>query len=110
MKARPGCLWALLVLGVVALSFVGGMVAFNFIMAYSVRHGAEINVPPLTGLTVEQAEGVAQRQNLRVRLMGERFNPTVPTGIILENRGGNSDRYLPAAIFDNLDFAPGLML
>jgi beta-lactam-binding protein with PASTA domain len=84
MRARPGCLWALLVLGVVALSFVGGMVAFNFIMAYSVRHGAEMNVPPLTGLTVEQAEGVARDQNLRVRLMGERFSPTVPTGIILE--------------------------
>ncbi len=84
MKARSGCLWIFVVAMVVGVSFVGGAVVFNFIMAYSVRHGKEITVPQLRGLAFERARQVAEDANLRVRKEGERFSATVPPGFVLE--------------------------
>jgi beta-lactam-binding protein with PASTA domain len=84
MKARSGCLWTIFLVAVVGFSFLGGVVAFNFIMAYSVRHGKEITVPQLRGLTLEKAERVAGDTGLRVRTVGERFSARVPPGFVLE--------------------------
>ncbi len=84
MSMRSGCLWFVLVVAVIGLSFIGGVVAFNFIMAYSVRHGEEITVPQLKGLAFDKAECVAKGAKLRLRKEGERFSATVPPGFVLE--------------------------
>lgn len=84
MIGRSRVVTFFLVLAVAGLSFLAGMVAFNFIMAYSVKHGEEITIPQLEGLALAEAELLARQANLRVRKVGERFSGVVPPGFVLE--------------------------
>jgi beta-lactam-binding protein with PASTA domain len=84
MKRRSGVLWPVLVAAVAGFCFIAGVVAFNFIMAYSVKRGEEITVPRLVGLSLSKAERVAGQADLEVRKVGERFSATVPPGFVLE--------------------------
>ncbi|MCK4546507.1 MAG: PASTA domain-containing protein [Candidatus Eisenbacteria sp.] len=82
--SRSGSLWLVLVVVVAGLSFAGGVVVFNFVMAYSVGHGEEIAVPQLVGLGLDRAKRVAGEANLRIHKVGERFSASVPPGFVLE--------------------------
>ena len=83
---RSGAVTLLLVLVVALCSFVAGMVAFNFIMAYSVGHGGEITVPELTGLPLAEAQRLGRELDLPVQEEGQRFSASMPPGFVLEQR------------------------
>ena len=74
-------LWMAL-LAVVA--FATGLFLFNnFVMPRFIHVNAEVRVPDLTNLTVEQAEKQVTALNLQLSRAGERYDPSVPSGFIV---------------------------
>lgn len=66
------------------LAFVTGLFLFNNFVAPQLIHGnAEIRVPDLANLTLEQAERTLRATGLQLSRAGERFDPSVPRGFIL---------------------------
>jgi len=77
---------ALVWLVAVALAaFVVGLVVFNnMVMPGLVHRAGEVRVPDLSNLTFEQAEQIMREIGLQVSRGGERFDPSVPRGFIVE--------------------------
>jgi len=84
-KSRRERLAAFLyLLGFSILAFVTGLYLFNNLVAPQLIHGnAEIRVPDLANLTIEQAERTLKPTGLPLSRAGERFDPSVPRGFIL---------------------------
>ncbi len=73
---------AVVVLAVAA--FATGVFVFNYmVMPRLIHSSAEVKVPDLTNLTVEQAEKQLAPGGLRLSRAGERFDPSVPSGFII---------------------------
>jgi beta-lactam-binding protein with PASTA domain len=73
--------------GIAVLAVVGfgtGLFVFNnLIMPRFIHVNAEVKVPDLTNLTIEQAEKQVSALHLQLSRAGERFDPSVPSGFIL---------------------------
>lgn len=75
---------ALSLVGLSLLAFATGLFIFNsFVMPRLIHSDAEVKVPDLANLTLEQAEKMLRPLGLRVSRAGERFDPSVPRGFIL---------------------------
>jgi len=88
--AAPKRSWRKRLLGFVsvlalALSAFGtGLLIFNNVVMPRLIHGnAEVRVPDLGNLTLEQAEKTLVPLGLQLSRAGERFDPSVPRGFIL---------------------------
>jgi beta-lactam-binding protein with PASTA domain len=74
----------LFLVGFSILAFAVGLFVFNGLVAPRLIHGnAEIRVPDLANLTLEQAERTLRPTGLPLSRAGERFDPSVPRGFIL---------------------------
>ena len=70
--------------GLAILAFATGLLLFNYLLMPRFIHGqGEVRVPDLTNLTLEQAEKHVAPQRLQISRAGERFDPSVPTGMIV---------------------------
>ena len=73
--------------GIAALAVLGfatGLFVFNnLIMPRFIHVNAEVKVPDLANLTIEQAERQISALHLQLSRAGERFDPSVPSGFIL---------------------------
>ena len=68
-----------------ALAFATGMVLFNgLLMPQLVHRGGEVRVPDLTNLSEDQAEQALRTAGLALSHAGERFDPGVPRGLVLQ--------------------------
>src|ERR1051326_1107007 len=75
----------LLTAGVALLAFVIGLSVFNsLLMPRFIHREGEVRVPELANLTVEQAQKVLEPTGLPLSRAGERFDPDVPTGRIVQ--------------------------
>ena len=72
------------VLGVAVLAFVTGIVLFDHLVMPRLIHGvAEVRVPDLTNLSLEEGEKLLGALGLRLSRAGERFDTVVPRGLIV---------------------------
>jgi serine/threonine-protein kinase len=72
------------VFGLAVLAFAVGLFIFNdVIMPRLIHTEAEVRVPDLANLTLEQAEHVLRPLGMQLSRAGERFDPSVPRGFIL---------------------------
>ncbi len=70
--------------GLAVLAFATGLVLFNnLIMPRLIHSAAEVRLPDLTNLTLEQAERTLRPMQIAVSRAGERFDPSVPRGFIV---------------------------
>jgi serine/threonine-protein kinase len=75
---------ALSVAGLAMLAFATGLFLFNsFVMPRLIHSDAEVRVPDLANLTLDQAERLLRPLGLRLSRAGERFDPSMPRGFIL---------------------------
>ncbi|NOT34957.1 MAG: PASTA domain-containing protein [Candidatus Eisenbacteria bacterium] len=83
-KTRP-LVTALFLIGFAMLAFITGLVLFNSVLMPRVIHGVgQVEVPELSNLTFEQAQRVVGPASLKLERRGERFDPTVPRGFVLD--------------------------
>jgi len=79
-RVREAFVFALVAVAAFALGFE----IFNgVVMPRLIHSSAEVEVPDLGNLTLEQAERVLRPQGLLLSRAGERFDPSVPRGFIL---------------------------
>ena len=72
-------------LGCALLAFATGIVLFNAVVMPRLVHGVnDVRVPQLVGLTLDQAEQTLRPLGLQLSRAGERFDPSVPRGFVLE--------------------------
>ena len=75
---------ALSVAALAIAAFITGLFLFNnLVMPRFIHVNAEVRVPDLTNLTVDQAEKQVSALHLQLSRAGERFDPAVPSGFIL---------------------------
>jgi len=76
---------ALLLLVLAGAAFLTGMVVFNGLVMPQLIHGrGEARVPDLASLSEAQAEQALRATGLRLSRSGERFDPAVPRGLVLQ--------------------------
>jgi serine/threonine-protein kinase len=86
-RRRPGrgLRTALLLILLAGGAFATGMALFNGLVMPQLIHGrGEVRVPDLSSLSVDQAEETLQQLGLRLSRSGERFDPAVPRGLVLQ--------------------------
>jgi serine/threonine-protein kinase len=65
-------------------AFFPGLGIFNYVlMPRWVHQGEEVRVPDISNLKVRQAEALLDKNDLRLSIRGEQFDPNVPRGFIL---------------------------
>ncbi|MGH7740696.1 MAG: PASTA domain-containing protein [Candidatus Eiseniibacteriota bacterium] len=75
---------AFVMTGLAMLAFATGLLLFNYLLMPRFIHGqAEVRVPDLTNLTLDQAEKQVAGLHLQISRAGERFDPSAPSGFIL---------------------------
>lgn len=75
---------AFALLGLALVAFATGLVLFNnMVMPRLIHSAAEVRLPDLTNLTLEQAERTMRPMQIAVSRAGERFDPSVPRGFII---------------------------
>jgi serine/threonine-protein kinase len=83
-RRRGQVIALLVVLGAALAAFATGLIVFNNMVMPRFIHGtAEVNVPDLANLNVDQAEQALRPLGLVMSRAGERFDPSVPRGFIL---------------------------
>jgi len=81
---RRRLLGMLSVLALALSAFATGLLIFNnVVMPRLIHSNAEVRVPDLAGLTLEQGEKTLAPLGLQLSRAGERFDPAVPRGFIL---------------------------
>lgn len=76
---------ALLLLVLAGAAFATGLALFNGLVMPQLIHGrGEVRVPDLASLSVEGAEQSLRQLGLKLSRSGERFDPAVPRGLILQ--------------------------
>jgi eukaryotic-like serine/threonine-protein kinase len=86
-RRRPGRAQrtAMLLLVLAGAAFATGLALFNGLVMPQLIHGrGEVRVPDLTSLSVEQAEQSLRQSGLKLSRSGERFDPAVPRGLVLQ--------------------------
>jgi serine/threonine-protein kinase len=86
-RRRPGrgLRTALLLLVLAGGAFATGLTLFNSLVMPQLVHGrGEVRVPDLASLSEEQAEQALRPVGLRLSRAGERFDPVMPRGLILQ--------------------------
>jgi beta-lactam-binding protein with PASTA domain len=86
-RRRPGRAQrtALLLLVLAVAAFATGMALFNGLVMPQLIHGrGEVRVPDLTSQSVNQAEESLRQLGLKLSRSGERFDPAMPRGLILQ--------------------------
>jgi eukaryotic-like serine/threonine-protein kinase len=84
-RARGGLRSALLFVLLAVVAFVTGLVLFNGLVMPQLIHGrGEVRVPDLARLGEDQAEQALRDAGLRLSHAGERFDPEVPRGLVLQ--------------------------
>jgi beta-lactam-binding protein with PASTA domain len=65
-------------------AFVIGLIVFNYLLMPGLIHSkAEVQVPNLQRVTLEQAESILATHGLQISRAGERFDPDVPRGFVI---------------------------
>jgi eukaryotic-like serine/threonine-protein kinase len=71
-------------LGVALAAFVTGLILFDHVLMPRLIHGvAEVRVPDLSNLSLEEGEKLLGAVGLRLTREGERFDAAVPRGLIV---------------------------
>jgi len=86
-RRRPGraLRTALLLVGLAGAAFATGLALFNGLVMPQLIHGrGEVRVPDLSSLSVDRAEETLRQLGLKLSRAGERFDPSVPRGLILQ--------------------------
>lgn len=86
-RRRPGraVRTAILLLVLAGGAFATGIALFNGLVMPRLIHGrGEVRVPDLASLSVEQAEQALRELGLKLSRSGERFDPAVPRGLVLQ--------------------------
>jgi beta-lactam-binding protein with PASTA domain len=86
-RRRPGrgLRTALLLLVLAGGAFATGMALFNGLVMPQLVHGrGEVRVPDLASLSEGQAEQALRSLGLKLSRAGERFDPAVPRGLVLQ--------------------------
>jgi beta-lactam-binding protein with PASTA domain len=86
-RRRPGRAQrtAILLLVLAGAAFATGLALFNGLLMPQLIHGrGEVRVPDLASLSVEGAEQSLRQLGLKLSRSGERFDPAVPRGLILQ--------------------------
>jgi serine/threonine-protein kinase len=74
----------LITTGIAVAAFFTGLGIFNYVlMPRWVHQGEEVRVPDISNLKVRQAEALLDKNDLRLSIRGEQFDPDVPRGFIL---------------------------
>jgi len=82
---RRGLRTALFLGGLAVAAFGTGLAVFNGLVMPQLVHGrGEVRVPDLASLTEAQAEQALRTVGLRLSRSGERFDPAVPRGLVLQ--------------------------
>jgi len=68
----------------IALAYGGYILVDNAIMPSVTRHNASTTVPLVEGKTLEEAQDLLRAQDLTVRTLEQRFNPTIPANIVVD--------------------------
>lgn len=75
---------AILTLAAALIAFAVGLGLFNgLVMPRLIHSTGTVEVPDLTHLTFEQAQGILEPTGLQLSRAGERFDPAVPRGFVL---------------------------
>ncbi len=75
---------ALFIAGVALVAFIVGLSIFNsFVMPRLIHSSAEVHVPDLSNVTLEQAQRALEAAQLQLGSAGERYDATVPRGSVL---------------------------
>ncbi len=73
-----------MMVGFALLAFATGLIVFNSVLMPRLIHGVgQVAVPDLTGRTLTQAEQQLTALGLQLSRAGERFDPSVPRGMVL---------------------------
>jgi eukaryotic-like serine/threonine-protein kinase len=84
-KPGRGARTTLLLLLLASGAFATGLALFNGLVMPQLIHGrGEVRVPDLASLSVEQAEQSLRQLGLKLSRSGERFDPAVPRGLVLQ--------------------------
>ncbi len=89
-RRRPGrglrtVIFMSVLIGIAVLAFAIGLALFNgLLMPQLVHHAGEVRVPDLANQSEDQAEQALRAAGLRLSHAGERFDPAVPRGLILQ--------------------------
>jgi len=86
-RRRPGRAQrtAILLLVLAGAAFATGMALFNGLVMPQLIHGrGEVRVPDLASQSVEQAEQSLRQLGLKLSRSGERFDPAMPRGLVLQ--------------------------
>ncbi len=89
-RRRPGrglrtVLFMSILVGIAAVAFGTGLGLFNsLLMPQLVHRRGEVRVPSLANLSEAQAEEALRTVGLKLSHSGERFDPAVPRGLILQ--------------------------
>jgi len=89
-RRRPGrglrtAIFVSILAGIAVLAFGIGLVLFNsLLMPQFIHQGGEVRVPDLANLSEAQAEEALRAAGLRLSHAGERFDPAVPRGLVLQ--------------------------
>jgi hypothetical protein len=86
-RRRPGRArrTAMLLLVLAGAAFATGLALFNGLLMPQLIHGrGEVRVPDLASLSVEGAEQSLRQLGLKLSRSGERFDPAVPRGLVLQ--------------------------
>jgi serine/threonine-protein kinase len=86
-RRRPGRAQrtALLLLLLAGTAFATGLALFNGLVMPRLIHGrGDVRVPDLASQSVEQAEQSLRQLGLKLSRSGERFDPAVPRGLVLQ--------------------------
>jgi serine/threonine-protein kinase len=86
-RRRPGraTRTALILLVLAGAAFLTGLAVFNGLVMPQLIHGrGEVRVPELTSLSEDQAEQALREAGLKLSRAGERFDPAMPRGLVLQ--------------------------
>ncbi len=86
-RRRPhrGLRTALFLVALAVVAFVTGLAVFNGLVMPQLVHGrGEVRVPDLASLSEPQAEQALHAVGLKLSRAGERFDPAVPRGLVLQ--------------------------
>ena len=86
-RRRPGrgLRTALFMTVLAGAAFATGLALFNsLLMPQLIHHRGEVRVPDLSNLSEAQAEQALRAAGLRLSHAGERFDPAVPRGLVLQ--------------------------
>ncbi len=82
----------LILVGIGVVSFVGGLIAIDWIMGMVVGKGEVAEVPEVVGMPAEEAARLLDHRGLTLLVDHEEFDAVADSGVVIGQRPGAGDR------------------